>query len=62
MLIDAHERCSEAIRSLRFNWFQNPEEISNEQLQSIGLNSDYLKIEPVLLELFRQKLYKKLNR
>jgi len=47
---------------LRFNCLQNPEEILNERLQTIGLNSDYLKNEPVLFELFRQKLYKKLNR
>jgi len=62
MSIDAHERYSEAIRSLHISWSQNPEDILNERPQTIGLNSDYLKIEPALFELFRQKLYKKLNR
>jgi len=34
----------------------------NEQLQTIGLHSDYLKNEPVLFEMFRQKLYRRLNK
>jgi len=46
MSTDAHDGCSKAIRSLRFNWIQNPEEIFNEKLQTVGLNSDYLKNDP----------------
>jgi len=62
MSINAYERCYEVIRPLHFNLSQNSEEILNEQLQTIGFNSDYLKNEPALFEMFRQKLYRKLNR
>jgi len=62
MSTDAHERCSKAIRSLRFNWIQNPEVILNEKLQIVGLNSDYLKNDPELFEVFRRKLYRRLNK
>jgi len=36
MSTDAHKRCSEAIRVLRFDWFQNPEVILNQQLPTVG--------------------------
>jgi len=62
MSIDAHHRCSRAIRSLRFNWIQNPEVILNEKLQTVGLNSDYLKNDSELFEVFRRKLYRRLNK
>jgi len=62
MSTDARDRCSKAIRSLRFNWIRNPEVILNEKLQTVGLNSDYLKIDPELFEVFRRKLYRKLNK
>jgi len=54
--------CSRAIRSLRFTWIQNPEVILNEELQTVGLNSDYLKNDPELFEVFRRKLYRRLNK
>jgi len=47
---------------LRFNWTQNPEVILREKLQIVGLNSDYLKNDPGLFEVFRNKLYRKLNK
>ena len=53
---------SRAIRSLRFNWIQNPEVILNEKLQTVGLNTEYLKSDPELFEVFRKKLYCKLNK
>ena len=62
MSIDAHDRCSRAIRSLRFNWIQNPEVILNEKLQTVGLNSDYLKNDPELFEVFWRKLCRRLNK
>jgi len=62
MSTNAHDRCSRAIRSLRFNWIQNPEVILDEKLQTIGLNSDYLKNDPELFEVFHNKLYRKLNK
>jgi len=62
MSTDAHNRCSRAIRFLRFNWIQIPEVILNGKLQTVGLNSDYLKNDPELFEVFRQKLYRRLNK
>jgi len=62
MSIDAHGRCSRAIRSLRFDWIQNPETILTERLQTVGLRSEYLKSDPELFEVFRKKLYCKLNK
>jgi len=62
MPTDAHERCSKAIRSLRFNWIQNPEVILNEKLQTVGLYSDYLKDDSELFDVFRRKLYRRLNK
>jgi len=62
MSTDAHNRCSRAIRFLRFNWIQNPEVILNEKPQTVGLNSDYLKNDPELFEVFRQNLYRRLNK
>jgi len=47
---------------LRFNWIQNPEAILDEKLQTVGLNSDYHKDDPELFEVFRKKLYRKLNK
>jgi len=58
----AHKRCSRAIRFLHFNLIQNPEGILNEKLQTVGLNSDYLKNYPELFEVFRRKLYRRLNK
>jgi len=62
MSTDAHDRCSKAIRTLRFSWIRNPEVILSEKLQTVGLNSDYLKSDPELFEVFRKKLYRRLNK
>jgi len=62
MSTDSHKSCSRAIRFLRFNWIQYPEEILNEKLQTVGLNSDYLKNDPELFEVFRRRLYRRLNK
>jgi len=62
MPTDAHKRCSRAIRFLRSNWIQNPEVALNEKLQTVGLSSDYLKYDPDLFEVFRRKLYRRLNK
>ena len=34
----------------------------DERLQTVGLRSDYLKSDPELFEVFRKKLYRKLNK
>jgi len=62
MSIDAHNRGSKAIRTLRFNWNRNPETMLNEKLQTVGLKSEYFKKDPELFEIFRKKLYCKLNK
>jgi len=46
---------------LRFNWTQNPKVIFGEKLQTVGLNSDCLKNDPELFEVFCNELYRKLN-
>jgi len=61
MSTDAHDTWSRSVRSLRFNWNQNPELILGEKLQTVGLNSDYLKNDPELFEVFRNKSYHKLK-
>ena len=48
--------------TLRFNWCQNPEVILNEQLQTVGLNPEYLKNNSEPFEMFRRKLYRRLSK
>jgi len=60
MSTDAHDRFSKAIRTLRFNWIQNPETMLDERLQTVGLRSEYLNNDPELFEIFRKKLYRKI--
>ena len=62
MSTDIHDRCFRTIRFLRFNWVQNPEVLFNETLQTVGLNSDYLRNDPELFEVFRRQLYRRLNK
>jgi len=62
MLTELHDKCFRTIRSSRFNWVQNPEVILNEKLQTVGLNSVYLKNNPELFDVFRRKLYRRLNK
>ena len=46
----------------RFNWIRNPEVVLSEKLQTVGLKSDYLKNDLELFEIFRMKLYRRLNK
>jgi len=62
MSIDAHDKCSRAICFLRFNWIRNPKVVLSEKLQTVGLKSDYLKNDQELFEVFRKKLYRRLNK
>jgi len=62
MPTDIHHKCFRAIRSLHFNWVQNPVVVLDKKLQTIGLNSDYLKKDPGLFEVFRKRLYRRLNK
>ena len=62
MPTEVHNKCCRAIRSLRFNRIQNPEVVLDKKLQTIGFNSDYLKKDPGLFEIFRKQLYRRLNK
>jgi len=44
MSTEIHDKCFRAIRSLCFNWVQNPAVVLGKTLQTIGLNSDYQRI------------------
>jgi len=57
-----HNRCSKALRFLRFDWIQDPEEVLNEKLKTVGLESEYLETDLNLFEVFRKKLYWGLDR
>jgi len=54
-MTDAHVKCSEALRNLRFDWVQDPEVVLDEKLKVVGLESKYLKTDPELFEVYRRK-------
>jgi len=56
-----HEKCSKVLRSLRFDWTQDPEIVLNERLKTIGLESEYLKTDLEVFKVFHQKLYRNLE-
>jgi len=62
MLTELHDKCFRAMRSLRFNWFQNPVVVLDKKLKTIGLNSDYFTKDLGLFEVFRKRLYRRLNK
>ena len=57
----AHYKCSRALRNLRFNWIQDPEVVLSERLKDVGLDSDYIKTDLELFEVYRKKLYRGLE-
>ena len=62
MLTDAHEECSKVLRSLRFDWTQDPKVVLNETLKTVGLEYEYLETDLELFRVFHQKLYRNLER
>jgi len=62
MSIDAHERCTRVLRNLRLNCIQDPEVVLTKELKTVGLDSDYLKSNPELFDVFRRNLYRRLAR
>ena len=58
----AHDRCSRALRNLRFDWIQDPEVVLSERLKDVGLESEYLETDLELFKVFHQKLYRNLER
>jgi len=61
-MTNVQEKCLHVLRDLRCNWIQDPEVALSEALKTIGLDSDYLKTNPELLEIYRKKLYRRLNK
>jgi len=57
-----HNRRSKALRFLPFDWIQDPEEVLNEKLKTVGLESEYLETDLKLFEVFRKKLCWSLDR
>jgi len=62
MPTEIHDKCCRTIRSLRFNWVQNPEVVLDKKLQTTGLSSDYPKKDPGLFKVFRKQLYRRLDK
>jgi len=61
-MTDAHAECFKVLRSLRFDWIQDPIVVLDEKLQTVGLTADYLKTEQELFKVFHNKLYRKMER
>jgi len=61
-MTDVNAECSKVLRSLRFNWIQDPVVVFEEKLQTIGLTAEYLKIDQELFKVFHDKLYRKMER
>jgi len=59
---NVHDRCSKALRFLCFDWIQDPEEVLNKKLKTVGLESEYLETDLKLFDVFRKKLYWSLDR
>jgi len=48
----AHIKCSKALRSLHFDWIQDPEVVLNNKLKTVGFESEYLETDPDYLKFF----------
>jgi len=57
-----NNRSSKVLRFLCFDWIQDPEEVLNEKLKTVGLESEYLETDLKLFEFFRKELYWSLDR
>jgi len=53
---------SKKFANLRPNWARNPEEVLAEQLKAIGMETEILKTDEHLFKIFRNRLYRRLNR
>jgi len=60
-MTSAHEKCSCALRNLRFDWIQDPGVVLSERLKDVGLDFDYIKTYLELFEVYRKKLYRNLE-
>ena len=52
MPTDTHDKCSKVLRSLCFDWIQDPDVVLNECLKTVGLESEYLETDFELLKFF----------
>jgi len=58
----AQVKCFKVLRSLRFDWVQDPEVVLDEKLQVVDLESECLETDLELFEVFHKKLYRGLER
>jgi len=58
----AHAECSKVLRSLRFDWIQDPVVVLTEKLKTVDLTTKYLKTDQELFQIFHDKLYRKMER
>jgi len=61
-MTDAHAECSKVLRSLRFDGIQDLVIVLVEKLKTVGLTADYLKTDQEVFKVFRDKLYRKMER
>ena len=57
----AQDRCTRALRDLRFDQIQDPEVVLSERLKAVCLDSDYLKTDTELFVGYCRKLYRGLE-
>jgi len=62
MSTDTHDKCSKVLRNLRFDWIQDREVVLVEKLKVVGLESACLETDLELFEVYRKKLYRRLER
>jgi len=60
-MTNVQEKCLHVLHDLRCNWVQDPEAVLSEALKTIGLDSDYLKTNPELFEIYRKQLHRRLK-
>jgi len=58
----AHAECSKVLRSLRFDWIQDPVVVLDENLKTVGFTAEYLKTDIELFKVIHDKLYRKMGR
>jgi len=56
-MTSARDRCTRALRDLRFDWTPDPEVVLSERLKTIDLETGYLKTDSELFEGYCRKLY-----
>ena len=61
-MTNVQEKFLNVLRDLCCNWMQDPEVVLNEAIKTIDLDSDYLRTNPELFEIYRKQLYRCLKK